>query len=235
MKAEQIILKGVKHRQQKGNLILDLISLNEHFDGLLIHKTDVLVLEEGELVNEYIKFKDVNFDNAIPKEVVVEEEPAAETTGMTYAEAEELMKLGKLVKLPEWEGFWFRNNVKEETLVLTKEGEVLDTPWDICKESNDWIEAEATPEQQQILENYFDSLKNPNKMIEAVVTEETLTHSPELVEEGLKAGDKVLVDANEEEAPKEEVATDNAALVSETPVAEQPAPKKRRTTKKTEE
>ena len=233
MNAEQLILKGVKHRQYKGNLVLQLESLKKHFDGLLIHDSDIVVIEEEN--KEYIKVNDVNFDNAIPKEVVVEEEPAAETTGMTYAEAEELMKLGKLVKLPEWEGFWFRNNVKEETLVLTKEGEVLDTPWDICKESNDWIEAEATPEQQQILENYFDSLKNPNKMIEAVVTEETLTHSPELVEEGLKAGDKVLVDANEEEAPKEEVATDNAALVSETPVAEQPAPKKRRTTKKTEE
>jgi hypothetical protein len=25
-----------------------------------------------------------------------------------------------------------------EVLVLTKEGDILDTPWEICKERNDW-------------------------------------------------------------------------------------------------
>ena len=180
MNAEQLILKGVKHRQYKGNLVLQVESLNEHFDGLLIHETDIITLQEGEAVNQYVKVNDVNFDNAVPKEVIIEEE-APQSTGMTYAEAEELMKLGKLVKLPEWEGFWVRDNVKEQVLVLTKEGEIVDTPWDICKESNDWIEAEATPEQAALLESYFDALSNPStpeEEIEAVVTEETLAESP---------------------------------------------------------
>lgn len=76
MKAEQLISKKVKHCQVKGKLLFDLASLKEHFDGLLIHKTDVIVAEEGELVKEYIKHGDVNFDNAIAKEVafVPEEE-----------------------------------------------------------------------------------------------------------------------------------------------------------------
>lgn len=208
MNAEQLILKGVKHRQHKGTLVLDLINLEEHFDGLLIHKTDILTIEEGELVNQYVKVNDVNFDNAVPKEVIIEEEEP-QSTGMTYAEAEELMKLGKLVKLPEWEGFWFRDNVKEEVLVLTKEGEILDTPWDICKESNDWVEAEATPEQLALLESYFDALKNnsaPEEQIEAVVTEENVVENP--------------------------VADTQPEAVAETPVAETP---KKRSTKKTEE
>ena len=208
MNAEQLILKGVKHRQYKGNLVLQVESLNEHFDGLLIHETDIITLQEGEAVNQYVKVNDVNFDNAVPKEVIIEEE-APQSTGMTYAEAEELMKLGKLVKLPEWKGFWFRDNVKEQVLVLTKEGEIVDTPWDICKESNDWVEAEATPEQAALLESYFDALSNsstPGEQIEAVVTEENVVDDP--------------------------VADTQPEPVAETPVAEAP---KKRSTKKTEE
>ena len=234
MKAEQLILKKVKHCQVKGKLLFDVVSLREHFDGLLIHKTDVIVAEEGELVKEYIKHGDVNFDNAVAKEVVREfdSEPISEesntkiegrvvqadykeeteTTGMTYAEAEELMKLGKLVKLPEWEGFWFQNLLSNQVLVLTKEGEVLDTPWDICKERNDWVETEATPEQTKIIENYFAYLESltkiaeglksntedePLQQIEVVVTEETLEDNPELVSEGVLVGETITVDAVE--------------------------------------
>lgn len=214
MNAEQLILKGVKHRQYKGNLVLQIESLKKHFDGLLIHETDVItVLEEQDdespaVAVEYIKQGDVNFDNAIENELIIEEEETV-APGMTYAEAEELMKLGKLVKLPEWEGFWFRDNVKEQVLVLTKEGEIVDTPWDICKESNEWIEAEATPEQAALLESYFDALSNsstPGEQIEAVVTEENMVEDP--------------------------VADTQPEPVAETPVAETP---KKRSTKKTEE
>ncbi len=231
MNAEQLILKGVKHRQYKGNLVLQLESLKKHFDGLLIHDSDIVVIEEEN--KEYIKVNDVNFDNAVPKEVIIEEE-APQSTGMTYAEAEELMKLGKLVKLPEWEGFWFRDNVKEEVLVLTKEGEILNTPWDICKESNDWVEAEATPEQLALLESYFDDLKTPKtpiEQIESVVTEETFDQIPELVEAGVQAGEKVLVDAVEN-VVEDPVADTQPEPVAETPVAEA---SKKRSTKKTEE
>ncbi len=210
MNAEQLILKGVKHRQQKGCLVLDVVSLNEHFDGLLIHKTDIMVLEEGELVNEYVKLGDVNFDNAIAKEVEKVAKTVQETTvGMTYAEAEALLKEGKLVKLPEWKGFWFQNLTNGQVLVLTAEGEILDTPWDICKESNDWIEAQATPEQAALLESYFDALSNPSTpgvQIEAVVTEENAVEEP--------------------------VAATQPEPVAETQVAETP---KKRSTKKTEE
>jgi hypothetical protein len=53
------------------------------------------------------------------------------------------------------ERFWFKDIKTNEVLVLTKEGDILDTPWEICKERNDWVEAVATDEQNQLLRNYF--------------------------------------------------------------------------------
>nr|WP_315173554.1 hypothetical protein [uncultured Flavobacterium sp.] len=84
-----------------------------------------------------------------------------EEEGMTYAEAEKLLLEGKLIALPEWGGFWFKDEKTNEVLVLTKEGEVTKTPWEVCKESNDWIVVEATIEQQKIVADYFASIIVP--------------------------------------------------------------------------
>ena len=114
MNTEQLILKKVKHAQINKQLMFDVASLNEHFDGLLIHATDVLVVEEGEFVKEYIKHSDVNFDSATANEV--------SDGGMTYEEAEKEMCRGMFVALPTWKGFWFKEINDGETLVFTKDG-----------------------------------------------------------------------------------------------------------------
>jgi hypothetical protein len=49
-------------------------------------------------------------------------------TGLNYSEAIEAIKAGKMVKLPEWTGHWYADKVSGNILVLTKTGDVLDTP-----------------------------------------------------------------------------------------------------------
>jgi len=215
MKTEQLVAKKVKHHfnQKLKQVLFDVISLEEHFDGLLIHKSDIIYLEEGELVNGYVKAGDVNFDSAVSKEVI---EPK-EVTGMSFEEADELRKVGKLIALPEWDGFWFGNIKTGELLVLTKEGEITDSPNDEFKTREDWIEVEATPEQKELLDKYFeyfDSLtfiaedlknkeflkeqtKTPEDVLEIVVNAETLNLNPEFVEAGIEVGDTIIVDAVE--------------------------------------
>jgi hypothetical protein len=70
MKKEQLIAKKVKHHfsKKEKQVLFDLISLEENYDGLLIHNSDIIYLEEGELVNGYVRAGDVNMDNAVPKE-----------------------------------------------------------------------------------------------------------------------------------------------------------------------
>jgi len=192
MNTEQLISKKVKHNFNKKlkQVLFDVISLEEHFDGLLIHKSDIIYLEEGELVNGYVKAGDVNFDSAVSKEV----EEIKEELGMTYEEAEKLLKTGSLIALPEWGGFWFNNIKTNETLVLTKDGEITETPWEICKERNDWRIVEATDEQDQLLRDYFEKA---DAILEIVVNAETLNLNPEFVEAGIKVGETIIVDAVE--------------------------------------
>lgn len=208
---EHLIEKGVKKHFNGQIVLFEVASLNEHFEGLQIHDTDIVKIEQwenDELVGteKFIKASDVNFDGAVAKEVLVkeyEDEPISETieiieprvvqygwkesdesyenseegtknepeTGMPYEEAEKLINLGALIALPEWEGFWFKNlkveNVQEsKVLVLTKEGEITDTPLEECKERNDWVVVEATPEQEKILDDYFASVKKPELVAE---------------------------------------------------------------------
>ena len=76
MKTEQLIAKKVKHHYSEAEkqVLFDVISLEEHYDGLLIHKSDIIYLEEGELVNGYVKVGDVNMDDAVSKEFVEKED-----------------------------------------------------------------------------------------------------------------------------------------------------------------
>jgi len=154
MNTEKLIAKGVEKHFDGQKVLFKVESLKEHFDGLQIHETDIVSIKE---VN-YVIAGDVNFDNATANEVApkVEEEP---TAGTTYKEAEILMGRGKLIALPEWGGFWFKNIKTDEILVFTKEGEITDTPFEEFKKRNDWITVEPTEEQQKEMDEYFASLE----------------------------------------------------------------------------
>lgn len=77
---EHLIEKGVKKHFNGQIVLFEVASLNEHFEGLQIHDTDIVKIEQwenDELVGteEFIKASDVNFDGAVAKEVapIVEE------------------------------------------------------------------------------------------------------------------------------------------------------------------
>lgn len=105
MKTEQLITKKVKHHYSEAEkqVLFDVISLEDHFDGLLIHKSDIIYLEEGELVNGYVKVGDVNFDSAVSKEFVETPEPVKDEV------------------LPVWVNPTFEIEVTAETLELNPE------------------------------------------------------------------------------------------------------------------
>jgi hypothetical protein len=77
--------------------------------------------------------------------------------GLTFEEAEKLLKIGECIALSEWKGFWFGSK-KGELLVLTKDGDVLYTPHELYKERNDWKVVTPTAEQLSRIKNHFDSL-----------------------------------------------------------------------------
>lgn len=208
MKSEQLIAKKVKHHfdQKLKQVLFDVNSLEEHYDGLLIHKSDIIYLEEGELVNGYVKVGDVNMDDAVSKEVV--ESP--KETEMSFEEAEQLVNTGHLIALPEWKGFWFKNLKTNELLVLTKEGEITKSIVDEFKERNDWKVVNPTEEQAELLEDYWEAFENslkentktPEAVLEIEVNAETLELNPEFVEAGIVVGETITVDAVE---PIEEI------------------------------
>lgn len=178
MNTEKLIEKGVEKHFDGQKVLFKVESLKEHFDGLLIHESDI---EEIDGVG-YVKEGDVNFDNATTNEVApkVEEEIVS---GMSYEEAEKELKTGNLIALPEWGGFWFKNlNLdNDEILVLTKEGEITNTPFDEFKERNDWTTVEATPEQQLLLDEYFASLEVSVDEIEVAGTEEVIVPAETII------------------------------------------------------
>lgn len=164
MKTESLVGKGVKHRFNGKETVFVVESLHEHYEGLQIHKTDISYVEQGELVVGYVKEGDVDFANAVANEVA----PKEDIIAMTYEEAEKLLKIGELIALPEWKGFWFNDIKTGKTMVLTKEGDVINTPLDEFKERNDWLTVEATEEQGKLLDVYF-AQKEESKKVELTV------------------------------------------------------------------
>lgn len=79
--------------------------------------------------------------------------------GMTFVEADILMNEGGVAKLPEWEGFWFKDMQSGETFVYTKDGEILDTPHEEYKDRNDWITTSPTEEQSEGLRAFWEKRK----------------------------------------------------------------------------
>lgn len=74
MNVEKLIAKGVKKHFTGQEVLFDVASLEEHYDGLKYHDSDVIYLEEGELVVGYIKSSDVDGENATENEVITQEE-----------------------------------------------------------------------------------------------------------------------------------------------------------------
>jgi hypothetical protein len=162
MKTEDLIAKGVEKHFTGQEVLFKVNSLKEHYDGLLIHDTDVIELlqsvpdSEVDFISvKFVKLGDVNFENAVEIGIAPQVE-SEDVIAMTYKEAELLLVLGKFIALPEWAGFWFLDLNSSKILVLTKEGEILNTPWEICKERNDWIEVEANEEQLEVLRIHYD-------------------------------------------------------------------------------
>lgn len=62
--------------------------------------------------------------------------------GLTYDQAMAAMNLGKKVKLPEWNGYWFKPDPetgREGIKVFTAQGVILDTPYLLhYQERTDW-------------------------------------------------------------------------------------------------
>ena len=75
MKSEQLIAKKVKHHfsASEKQVLFDVKSLEEHYDGLLIHESDIIYLGEGNSKIGYVKVGDVNMDDAVSKEFVEED------------------------------------------------------------------------------------------------------------------------------------------------------------------
>jgi len=165
MNTEKLIAKGVEKHFDGQKVLFKVASLKEHFDGLLIHDSDILLIEE----EAYVRVGDVGFEGATTNEIHPKfEEETPLFSGMTFEEAEKLMDIGELIALPEWGGFWFKSIKTGETIVLTKDGEITETPFEEFKERNDWVTVEPTSEQREIIENYFAVLQGPIEEIEVV-------------------------------------------------------------------
>ena len=87
MKSEKLIAKKVKHHfsAAEKQVLFDVKSLEEHYDRLLIHESDIINIESEEISGKFVKEGDVNMDDAVSKEVaetpedVLEIEVTAET------------------------------------------------------------------------------------------------------------------------------------------------------------
>ncbi len=69
MNKEQLIAKKVKHQFNGKETLFSVDSLNQHFDGLQIHESDILTDEFEGKDGGYVKVSDVIFDFADPNEV----------------------------------------------------------------------------------------------------------------------------------------------------------------------
>ena len=89
MNTEKLILKGVETKLIGGRTFFKVESLNEHFDGLLIHESDWVQVED----EAYVVLSDVNFDNATDNEIQRKSEVAEEeTTEEVIAEETEVIE-----------------------------------------------------------------------------------------------------------------------------------------------
>lgn len=106
-----------------------------------------------------VEYKDEISPAAEKEETQSEPDTSKEPyTQMSFEEADVQMDLGKCIALPLWHGFWFKKEHNGPIYLLTKDNEVLDTPMDEYKESNEWQVVEPTEEQSEVIANYFENL-----------------------------------------------------------------------------
>jgi hypothetical protein len=105
------------------------------------------------------------------------------TTELTFEEANEFLKIGECIALPEWSGFWFGKK-NEEILVLTKEGLILNTPDEQYKQRNDWKVVTPNETQQNLLKEYFN--EKPKELPQHL----TFGNAVEALKQGLKVSRK---------------------------------------------
>lgn len=74
MTKEDLILTGVKHAFNGQRTVFKVESLHKHFDGLVIHESDLLTDEFEDQDEAYVALDDVNFDSAVAKEVAPEKD-----------------------------------------------------------------------------------------------------------------------------------------------------------------
>jgi hypothetical protein len=65
MNTEKLITKGVKKHFTGQETLFEVESLKEHYEGLQIHESDILLIDEI----EYLKAGDINDDEAKEKKV----------------------------------------------------------------------------------------------------------------------------------------------------------------------
>lgn len=76
MNVEKLIAKGVEKHFDGQKVLFKVASLKEHFEGLLIHDTDIVEIEEV----AYVSAEDVGFDNATTNEIHPKFEEVSEST-----------------------------------------------------------------------------------------------------------------------------------------------------------
>src|SRR5690606_18046175 len=87
-------------------------------------------------VKEKEELKSNEIDSSDQQDPDTSKEPF---TQMSFAEAEEQMEKGVCVALPGWGGFCFKKIAEDQIYVMTKEGDIVETPHDEYKESNEWF------------------------------------------------------------------------------------------------
>jgi hypothetical protein len=96
-------------------------------------------------------------------------------------------------------------------MVLTKEGDITNIPWEDSKERNDWITVEATEEQGKLLDVYFAEKVEDIEVVEVI----TMYEVKPITEKAKTIVEPEIVKADYIE-----------------PIAETPAPKNKKSTKK---
>ncbi len=118
--------------------------------------------EEVEVTQETLDLNPELVEKGVQVGEKVKIQAHAEAHFMPWQQAEQILNIGECVKLPEWEGLWFKSLLKDQLFVLTKDGEILDTPQEEYKLREDWIVAIPNKEQYAILDEFFNGSSSLN-------------------------------------------------------------------------
>lgn len=162
MEKEQLIAKKVKHQFNGKETLFSIDSLNTHFDGLLIHESDILTDEFEDQDEGYVRIGDVNFDNATPKEVKPVEE--------IEIDAEEVKGEGENLRNVLEEDPKKESTEKEEELKITSDQPEYGTEDIVYNKSAEEVDLEIKSDNEKIKESDItDASDIPGSVQETVV------------------------------------------------------------------